>query len=73
MRPERKPLYVNNVINAIYMLEMWELGDILKVADSIPVWGSEIVFLRSELDDSSSVIHLRYLPGPTFPTYISQN
>ena len=27
-----------------------------KVAGSIPVWGSEIVFLRTELDERSSVI-----------------
>ena len=27
-----------------------------KVAGSIPVWGSEIVFLRIELDERSSVI-----------------
>ena len=25
VRPERQPRYVNNLINAIYMLEMWEL------------------------------------------------
>ena len=27
-----------------------------KVAGSIPVWGSEIVFLRIELDDRSTII-----------------
>ena len=27
--PKRKPLYVNNVINKIYILEMWELLDIM--------------------------------------------
>ena len=27
-----------------------------KVAGSTPVWGSEIVFLRRELDDRSSII-----------------
>ena len=35
-----------------------------KVAGSIPVWGSEIVFLRIELDERSSLIQ-KYLQVPT--------
>ena len=101
-RPDRQLRCAINVINVIYMLEMWELGDILnklkmndcqalpseqrfqlilwlerltghqKVAGFIPVWGSEIVFLRQEPEDRSSFIHSRYFQAPTFPTYISQ-
>ena len=36
--------------------ESWQLIGHQKVADSIPVWGSEIVFLRIELDERSSII-----------------
>ena len=39
-----------------------------KVAGSIPVWGSEIVFLRIELDDRSSIIS-RYLQALTLLKY----
>ena len=57
---------VRERFSCYYILEVWELGDILrwtivklyhqKVAGSIPVWGSEIVFLGIELDDRSSII-----------------
>ena len=30
VRPKRKPLYVNNDIDEIYILKEWELGDILR-------------------------------------------
>ena len=33
-----------------------ELATFWKVAGSIPVWGSEIIFLRIELDEHSSII-----------------
>ena len=36
---------------------MYTLTGHQKVAGSIPVWGSEIVFLRTELDERSSLIH----------------
>ena len=42
-----------------------------KVVGSIPAWGSEIVFLRLGLDESSSIIRdISKLPH--FPKYISQ-
>ena len=42
-----------------------------KVAGSIPVWGSKIVFLRIELDECPSII--QYISKvPHFPKYISQ-
>ena len=40
-----------------------------KVADSTPVWGSEIVFLGLEVDER---YHPGYLQAPTFPTYITK-
>ena len=39
-----------------------------KVAGSIPVWDSQIVFLRIELDDRSSVIS-RYFQALTLLKY----
>ena len=30
VRPKRKPLYIANDIDEIYMLDVWELGNILR-------------------------------------------
>ena len=47
------------------------LGLRKRVAGSISVWGSEIVFLRLELDECLSIIS-RYFQAPTFLKYIPQ-
>ena len=39
-----------------------------KIAGSIPLYGSKIVFLKTELDERSSIIHISKLPH--FPKYV---
>ena len=41
-----------------------------KVVGSIPVWGSEIIFLRIDLDDHSSIIYFQALILPTYKCQI---
>ena len=70
VRPKRKPLYVNNDINNNInnnmLVAQWleRLTGHQKVPGSIPFWGSEIVFMRMQLDDRSSIIS-RYLQALT--------
>ena len=65
----KQTIYLNFVILVAQWLE--RLTGHQKVAGLIPVWVSEIVFLRIELDDCSSIIS-RYLQAPTLLKYKSR-
>ena len=56
MRPKWKPLYVNLIMILMRYISLIDWG-------SIPGLGSEIVFLRIELDERSSVISKFLIPS----------